>query len=385
MMLKAPCVGACLILLLAPAGEAHAQAALSGQRRDSAGIQIIEHASIKTAPSLRIVDPPVVQLGGLQSDLAREFDANHPYLHAVQLSSGEIVVADMNAIKVFTASGQWQRNFGRKGQGPGEFAQIREVCAASGDTLMVFTAGFPNVDVFRVSGEFIRRFTAPPGRIAPDGCFGDGTVLHLGSARRPAGASSTTSEGELTVSILNTSGATVAPVGAFKTAPRDIRVPNTFNAVAHRQSVYMGDGREAAIREYTRGGQLKRIIRWQDERATVAPEIAQASVGGAAAGDTRGDAPARNIPAQTTVPAYADIKVDPSGRIWARAHDASRNAGRWTVFDSDGSLAGSVMLPASRGEATLLGFSRDGAVLLRWIDSDGAYRISQHRIAGPEK
>jgi hypothetical protein len=66
-----------------------------------------------------------------------------------------------------------------------------------------------------------------------------------------------------------------------------------------------------------------------------------------------------------TMQAYSDLKADDLGNLWVQEFDPDADGSRsWSVFDSDGRMLGSVLLPVDSrpthiGEDFLLGIWRD--------------------------
>ena len=86
----------------------------------------------------------------------------------------------------------------------------------------------------------------------------------------------------------------------------------------------------------------------------------------------------------TTLPAYMNIRVDPTGRIWVRRHavsDTTRT--RFDVFDSTGALLGPVTLPFSINEWGMQAWTRDGLVTVI-EDESGRPTLVRVRVAMPD-
>ena len=140
--------------------DAAAQTIRAPTIRDSAGVRIIEHRTIRDLPvAFRIAEKPTLDLGGLQDDLRAELDAGHPFHHAARLSDGRIIIADHSELRLFDTGGRILQVIGRRGQGPGEFGQLREVCVIPGDTIVASNYNNPRVSVFDRTGTHVRTFT----------------------------------------------------------------------------------------------------------------------------------------------------------------------------------------------------------------------------------
>ncbi|HEX7024405.1 MAG TPA: hypothetical protein VF187_06275, partial [Gemmatimonadales bacterium] len=88
--------------------------------RDSAGVQIVEHAADLPAslPEWPVDTVPLVDIGG-GDDPEQDLDNVRG---ATRLGDGRIVVANTGSgeLRIYDGKGKWLRNLGRKGEGPGE-------------------------------------------------------------------------------------------------------------------------------------------------------------------------------------------------------------------------------------------------------------------------
>jgi hypothetical protein len=96
--------------------------------------------------------------------------------------AGRLWVADGQSgeLRIFLADGTHWKTRGGRGEGPGEFVQIRLLGATSGDSVLCGDSGADRITVFGPEGEFIRTerlpgSDRPPPR--PFDVFNDGSVL----------------------------------------------------------------------------------------------------------------------------------------------------------------------------------------------------------------
>ncbi len=78
-------------------------------------------------------------------------------------------------------------------------------------------------------------------------------------------------------------------------------------------------------------------------------------------------------------PAYSELLVDPVGRLWMRAYDASVavRPAMWFAFDSTGQLLGKLVVPLAtdgRRSVSIIAFAQND-VLLRTLDADDALHL----------
>jgi hypothetical protein len=90
-------------------------------------------------------------------------------------SKGDIYVADrgLNEIRKFNKDGEYLLTMGRKGQGPGEFQDIRTIAVNSHDDLIVFDSMLRRISIFSDNGEHIKttKILMPDSWINPSKIF----------------------------------------------------------------------------------------------------------------------------------------------------------------------------------------------------------------------
>lgn len=90
-------------------------------------------------------------------------------------SKGDLYVADrgLNEIRKFNKDGEYLLTMGRKGQGPGEFQDIRTVAINSHDDLIVFDNWLRRISIFSDNGEHIKttKILMPDSWINPSKIF----------------------------------------------------------------------------------------------------------------------------------------------------------------------------------------------------------------------
>jgi hypothetical protein len=192
---------ACLVIGFADGAGAQAI-------RDSAGIRLVTHARAARPASTWRIDPtPLVEVGGADGMGPKMF--SH-ILGAARLPNGDIVVSDEPAqeLRVFDSQGRHVRTFGRRGRGPGEFAQIRGVVIRR-DTIYAMddTQG---TAVFTLDGKLVRQVPypsiAPYHAVDPWGVLADGSVIE-GAAPRE------------TMAMVNQVGTRIEMRGLVRIAP----------------------------------------------------------------------------------------------------------------------------------------------------------------------
>ena len=175
-MRQIACIAAVVVLQMPD--EAGAQSV-----RDSAGIRVVTHpAAARPRTTWRLDPRPILQLGGVSGTGATEFS---DIWDVARTPDGGVVASDgaTQELRVFDARGQFTHSIGRRGQGPGEFNQIKKI-AVYGDTIYAVDTR-RGTAVFLLDGTLVRHpplpVTTPWYPIEVGGVFADGSVLLTGA------------------------------------------------------------------------------------------------------------------------------------------------------------------------------------------------------------
>ena len=340
--------------------------------RDSAGIRIIEHATLPLASlAFRIEEAPQLIFGGLKADTTQEFGSTASFSLG-RLSDGRVVLADRDNIKFFDRAGKFLQRVGRRGTGPGEFNSISQICVTGRDSIMVIENGLGRLHLLGPNGQHVRTGNIMPrGTVVADACFSDGSFVVQGAARPNPNSTlpverARSEDAIRVVWLADRSGSGRDTVGQFAASPTG--VATVLSVVVQDSTLVVGNGSAPSFDVRSKDGRIIRIVRWQARREFVEPRASN-PVG----------TPAANAP----IPFYAGIRVDDEGRVWIRSHSASARPNEYTVFSAGGMLLGRVMLPelrAAESQPSLMGF-HNGEALLLWKDtSTGAVHLSSHRL-----
>lgn len=391
---------AALPLLAACGGDTRAAAPVV---RDSAGVRIVENArpAWGEGEGWRLSPEPLVDVGLAEGDAAYQFGR---VAGALRLDDGRIVVADgqANELRWFDATGRHLKTAGRKGGGPGEFDGLHAVLRLPGDSVAAWEWSH-RLSVFGPGGDFVRSRRIEPPRegmiLNAQGVFPDGSVLAApgGSLIFNTGAGVVRDTSALLryaadgagvdtlgrfpgTQMFSMSGtdnggwASIAPV-PFGTA--------TFHAV-HGGRLYVADNSRFEVSVHDGRGKLLRRFRAPHRTEPLTPaEVARyREVQLAAAGESGFE---RQVQERTlaamqfpeTKSAFADMRVDRTGAVWLREHAIGSDApGRWTVFAEDGTLLGTVELPAGLRVLEIGG----DYVLGVWNDELDVQHVRLHRL-----
>lgn len=156
---------------------------------DSAGVRVtLTQANPSVFATLDSI--PVISLGGPDATGPTQFFR----IQGVHVDgTGRLWVADGQSgeLRIFEPDGSHLKTRGGRGEGPGEFAQIRLLGSSEGDLVLVGDGQIDRITVFDPDGQFVRteRVSAsdrPPPRLFD--IFRDGSVL--GQVPRIVSASS---------------------------------------------------------------------------------------------------------------------------------------------------------------------------------------------------
>ena len=323
-----------------------------------------------TTSLLRIEARPILDLGGLRRDAKEELDERQPFLSAVQLDDGIIVVNETSQLKFFSASGAYLRTAGRKGSGPGEFSQTREVCRFRGDSLLVTDYSDGRLSVWTAAGNHVSTL-ARPGFVAEGTCRPDGTVI----VRGLIGPGRTA---EYWISTPD--GGKVRSLGLLPTAEYSGPILREVSIVPYGEELIVGDARSFEARIVGRDGRVRRVLRVVRPPRLVSDDEWKSlvlSMIPLSASEEQRQSMLTRMSAQakpSAFPAFSHIRTDPERRIWFNEYG---NSSAWTVFDRNGVLLGRVELPWV--SSSLAGFTRD-RIIVRHRDVDGAVHLSFHRL-----
>ena len=362
---------------------------VSGTRLDSAGIRLVRHESIFTAPAVDLVDvrPVIRDSTGLmlvdQTGIAGgEF-----------LADGRIVIglASDQRIGIFSADGRLVRFFGRKGAGPGEFRQITGPWVADGGKVVVFDLRQRRTSVFDSTGA-LDRLRSYAAALSEDTLMfiasghgvvdGDGTVASL---MQPGLDSLGVSRETIQLVVLDSSGV-VRRVGPqfpgreSYTGPVDksgyaaLGIPpfgRRTLVAACQSSIFVADNSEFSVRELSLDGGVKSIT----HIAFPAIRIAENHYHDYVKNELRGRAPVTSdkiqlVKAMTryeTLPVLRDLRCHRDGTLTVELFgEPADDVRRYVRLGRQGELMGifslrreDTFLDAAHGQVLSIGLGTD--------------------------
>jgi hypothetical protein len=387
------------LLLLNACGNDTSEAAT----RDSAGVTIVELAAgaWEAAPVWSVDSIPLASIGG-ESDSTLDLS---------QLGSFAVLVADNGlmvstpqpaALLAFDSAGERIGQFGRQGEGPGEYRAISSIAALGGDTVMAYEIVARKGILYNRAGDFLSSIEMPlTGMAFPYQLMGrtsDGTfvfILQSPFAEAPPGSEAifrpdmpvvVWRSGNESYDTLFTLPGVQSTKSKIEIAPgqaMDIARAVAFGAVTfvavHGDQVWSttGESFEFEARDVT--GALKRIVRMpreprevttadQDRYKGILREVWEAI-------RARG-APAPMVESELAkidatefaprYPAIGQLLVARTGEVWiSTGVPMIDDTMEWGVFNSEGKLLGRVTLPEG-----MLYSASDDRVVLRQEDPE---------------
>jgi hypothetical protein len=327
--------------------------------RDSLGTTIVEHSAILPdgVPLLRLEEVPGVRIGVSEGSEAYQF---FRVTDALRRSDGSVIVLDQSrTIRAYDSAGAHLWTAGRHGEGPGEFNYTQHVSQLSGDTLAVWDPGLGRLSLFTGAGHFVREWSVPGTAgvaIALGVAGGNRLLLDRRVLERvvAGGHNALTIESELHLLDVVQGADTV--LGRRHNAIQYQEVdengaysPPIFGTTAvfapAPGGFWYGTGEAAELERSTATGS-RTILRWPgtgsvvreaDVNAVIEKWISESE----ATADLRQflAAYARTHPRAERFPAYEEIRVDPSGKLWVREfvrEHEDDGIRRWLVFSADG-------------------------------------------------
>lgn len=387
-----------ILLLLAVCACSGDRGVTAGVVRDSAGVAIVEHGEADWAAgaSWTIPDSPAVAIGAATAEepyqLFRVTDAERG-------SDGRIYVLNSGSgeVRIFDADGRFLGRMGRTGSGPGEFRYPVRLWLLPGDSVMVHDASFGPRVVFAPDGTVAR--VESVDRAAVMALLGEGRATE--DVRALADGSLVVAAWVVGSDLRPTEGQLFRPAFELLLIPRDLTHATSLgngggieqmwvNVGGQRDNITalfsphyqiaaggsppriaIGNGDVYDIRLYAADGTLAQVIRRSSAPAAVAAADREGRTAEYLAfAESRGRLEQTRrllaaLPEQQFLPAHEELFVDDGGNVWVQEYRAPSHAtSRWTVYDREGSIAGTFETLRDLqfmhiGDDFLLGVERD--------------------------
>jgi hypothetical protein len=350
------------------------------------------------------------QLGPQLFTIGSETVAHSQFARIVNvllLTDSGVIVANGGSkeLRFFDAGGRFVRHVGRDGVGPGEYRFLDRVFRLAGDSLGVYDFSLRRLTVLSPEGAFARTviLARPPGVTGmggptPVGGFADGSIAAFVAPPPTPGAgqergavhrlTATWSRHAASGAFISTLGQ--SPGGELFLELADGQVINWALPFQRRlrvavsvDRVFAGDGSEPSVVSLHRDRVGSGSIPLTVGTLTVTPaDVAanrEAQLERAPNAQQRGqlETSFSKAPAPTTMPAFADLRVDSDGAVWVQEYPRPRAATvRWRVYSSTSVQIASIVLPSSFGITDIRGDRVAGI----WRDENDVETVRVYRI-----
>lgn len=363
---------------------------------DSAGVRItvstdtsLVFASLDSAPTLSVGGGEVVgpeQFFRIQG------------LHVDGASRVWVADGQSGEIRIFEADGRPWKVRGGRGEGPGEFLQLRLLGSMRGDSVVAGDSRSDRLTVFDPEGEFVRTQQLPSSErpaARPFAVFEDGTIL--GQLPRIVSAGSLEAGQLLRDSVelvrVNAESEVAVPIGIAPgplwlwTGRNQVPIPFTVSAsfAVVGDAVELVFGPDFRVREFSEGELRQSFGVLRTPREVQAPDVAayrafitdfipepmRPDYGSALESEFR----------PTLLPGYDRVLVSADGYVWAQVyHSDVRAPHDWHVYDTEREFVGRVRVGAGFYPMIITASALVGV----WRDSMGvefvrAYRVTRER------
>jgi hypothetical protein len=371
--------------------------------RDSSGVTIVENSVPLwlDGEAWRVPQVPRVDIGVADGGPAYQL---FQVRTAGRLSDGSIVVANRGShqLRYFDANGVHLTSGGGRGNGPGEFEDLRWMGVMPGDSVIAYDIAHRRFSVFDAHGVFQRSATVEGPQFFASQAFADGSVLMFrwegseeGASRRTTTTVRFGSDGILRDSIVSLPGPEVVIGHEQRMTPRgrlpfwtsqDLVFAHDLVLAVAGMHLYTGTQDRYEIDVWDTTGTMVTSVRAAREPVPVTPAQVDAYKEEAMAGYSGEDAAyhrtlMRDTPHAEMFPAYGSIVVDAEGNLWVEVYrPPGDDQPRWTVFDAAHRMLGTVAFPQG---LTVFQIGAD-FVLGRWTDDFGVEHVRLHDLIKPQ-
>jgi hypothetical protein len=374
--------------------------------REGSGFEVLDSAGIvmattsgtdaRAATNWVIDTLPDLQIGAESGQAAYQFHN----IGGMATDGDRIWVLDGGSreARIFDGSGGFQRSFGGRGDGPGEFRSPRMVRRLTTDTLIFLDHATRRFHVFSKMGELLT--TSPSlqlARVSPlaVGSVG-GRVLLFDSGTLFIAPGGLDPPEKAIYYVVDARAGTADTLGEFPgrqmwtdargeikavgSVPFDIRP----SAAAGKQTFFITPGEGPEVLEFDTLGTLIRILRVDEPVRRVTKQDldrfieARIAINGEEwAGYLRSGY--EELPLTEIMPSFQSLLVDTEGWLWAQTYEPFRaidDPAKWMVFEPGGMVCGTVRMPAS------LQIHQIGAdfVLGLWRDDLDVQHLRRHQL-----
>jgi len=320
------------------------------------------------------------QLGRALFTIGSETDAHSQFARIVNillLPDSGVVVANGGSkdFRFFDAGGRFVRQVGRDGSGPGEYRFFDRVFRLAGDSLGVYDGSLRRVTVLSSAGVFARTVTlARPSGVTgmggptPVGGFADGSFASfVAPAPTPGPGQERGALHRLTATWFRhgANGDFIATLGESPGGERFLELADgmvvnwavpfqrTMRMAVSGDRVFAGDGTAPNVVALQRDRGGSGTIRLNPGSLTVtAADVAayrqeQLDRAPSAAYRTRLETSFSKAPTPTSMPAFAELRIDADGALWVQEYQRpGAETIRWRVVTAEGAPIASINVPS---------------------------------------
>jgi 6-bladed beta-propeller len=350
------------------------------------------------------------QLGRLLFTIGSETDAHSQFARIVTillLPDSGVVVANGGSkeLRFFDAGGRFVRQVGRDGSGPGEYRFFDRVFRLAGDSLGVYDGSLRRLTVVSNAGVLARTVTlARPSGVTgvggptPVGGFADGSFASfVAPAPTPGPGQERGALHRLTATWFRhgANGEFIATLGESPGGERFLELTDgmvvnwavpfqrTMRAAVSGDRVFAGDGTEPSVAALHRDRVGSGTIRLNHGTLTVTPaEVAayrqeQLDRAPSAAYRTRLETSFSKAPTPTSVPAFAELRVDTEGAVWVQDYPRpGASTIHWRVVTAGGAPIASINVPPRFAITDI----RDNRVAGVWRDENDVETVRVYQL-----
>lgn len=314
-------------------------------------------------PEWRIDPTPLVSIGKVTGDSSYIFAG----IAAVRLApDGQILVADRSSgtLRLYDDSGRFEREMGRRGDGPGEFQYIADAFLAPPDTILAYDGMSYRLTKFLMDGRLAHTVTfhAPDGMPAIYlGTFADGLYAVAWISQGPRDLAGISAD-VMRVGRFRADG-TMAGVVATDVGMRRLGSPRgvsplpfspSFSAVLLGDTVFHTDGLAGRVDATGETGDSVRTFHVTGKAWTLQAAIRRLKTALDSADLRRLDQLAGTA-GLDTIPTISDMLREEGDRLWLKTYDPAadsymvyrkRTGGEWLVVETSGAPVARVQVPA---------------------------------------
>lgn len=313
-------------------------------------------------PEWKIDPTPVVSIGEVTGDSSYIFAG---IAAARLLPDGQVLVADRSSgtLRLYDGSGRFEREMGRRGNGPGEFQYIADAFLAPPDTILAYDAMSYRLTKFLMDGRLAQTVTFH----ASDGMPG----IYLGTFSDGLYAVAWISQGPRDLAGIS---ADVMRVGRFRADGTMVGVLATdlgmrrlgssrgvaplpfspsFSAVMLGDTIFHTDGLAGRVDATGEMGDSIRTFHVTGKVWTLQAAVRRLETALDSAHLRRLDQ-LEGTPGLDTIPTISDVLPGEGGRLWFKTYDPAtdnflvrmRTGGEWVVVETSGTPVARVAVPA---------------------------------------